>query len=101
ALSSFADRRHYIYDGKEVDHQTHLGFDLASLKGSAVPAGNAGRVVFAGPLGIYGNTVVLDHGLGLFSLYGHLSSTAVGVGTEVARGDMVGNTGDTGLAGGD
>src|SRR5213078_3317284 len=63
-LSGFADRRSYVHDGKTIDQQTHLGFDLASLRGSPVPAANAGRVVFAGPLGIYGNTVVLDHGLG-------------------------------------
>ena len=100
-LSGFADRRRYVYGGKTVDQQTHLGFDLASLRGSAVPAGNPGKVVYAGPLGIYGTTVVLDHGLGLFSLYGHLSAIAVGVGSEVARGTTVGNTGDTGLAAGD
>ncbi len=100
-LSGFADHRTYVYGGKTVDEQTHLGFDLASIRGSAVPAGNRGRVVFAGPLGIYGNTVVLDHGLGLFSLYGHLSTMQVTAGADVARGDMLGNTGDTGLAAGD
>src|SRR5262249_4069024 len=72
-LSGFADRRTYLSGGKPIDHQTHLGFDLASLRGSVVPAGNTGRVAFVGPLGIYGTTVILDHGLGLFSLYGHLS----------------------------
>jgi murein DD-endopeptidase MepM/ murein hydrolase activator NlpD len=100
-LSSFADRRTYLYDGKPIDHQTHLGYDLASLRGSPVPAGNAGRVVFAGPLGIYGNTVILDHGIGLFSLYGHLSQIGVSTGTTVDRGEPVGKTGETGLAGGD
>jgi len=63
-LSGFADRRTYVHDGKTIDEQTHLGFDLASLRGSPVPAANAGRVVFAGALGIYGNAVVIDHGLG-------------------------------------
>jgi murein DD-endopeptidase MepM/ murein hydrolase activator NlpD len=100
-LSGFADRRTYVHDGKPIDRQTHLGFDLASLRGSPVPAGNAGRVVFAGPLGIYGNTVILDHGLGLFSLYGHLSQVGVATGVEVARGEPIGKTGDTGLAAGD
>jgi murein DD-endopeptidase MepM/ murein hydrolase activator NlpD len=66
-----------------------------------VPAANNGRVVFTGALGIYGNTVVLDHGLGLFSLYGHLSEMSVTAGQTVARGDTVGKTGDTGLAAGD
>jgi murein DD-endopeptidase MepM/ murein hydrolase activator NlpD len=100
-LSGFADRRTYLYGGKPIDQQTHLGFDLASLRGSPVPAGNTGRVVFAGPLGIYGNTVILDHGLGLSSLYGHLSEIGVTTGAEVRRGEPIGKTGDTGLAAGD
>src|SRR5213083_1670397 len=100
-LSGFADRRTYVHDGKTIDQQVHLGFDLASLRGSPVPAANAGRVVFAGALGIYGNTVVLDHGLGVFSLYGHLSEVGVKPGAAVGRGDPIGKTGDTGLAAGD
>jgi murein DD-endopeptidase MepM/ murein hydrolase activator NlpD len=100
-LSSFADRRTYTHNGTVIDHQTHLGFDLASLKMAPVPAAAGGRAVFVGPLGIYGTAVILDHGLGLFSLYGHLSSTAVATGAVVARGDTLGKTGETGLAGGD
>lgn len=100
-LSGFADRRTYVHNGTPIDHQTHLGFDLASLRGASIPAGNTGRVAFAGPLGIYGNAVILDHGLGLFSLYGHLSEITVAQGARVARGDPIGKTGDTGLAGGD
>src|SRR5207253_2045099 len=99
-LSGFADRRTYVHDGKTIDQQTHLGFDLASLRGSPVPAANAGRVVFAGALGIYGNAVVIDHGLGVFSLYGHLSEVGVQPGAPVGRGDPIGKTGDTGLAAG-
>ncbi len=97
----FADRRSYFYEGRKVDEQTHLGFDLASLAQSAVEASNRGRVVFADYLGIYGNTVILDHGLGLYSLYAHLSSFAVEPGQTVERGQAVGRTGQTGLAGGD
>jgi murein DD-endopeptidase MepM/ murein hydrolase activator NlpD len=100
-LSGFADRRTYLYRGNPIDHQTHLGFDLASLRGAVIPAGNTGVVAFAGALGIYGNTVILDHGIGLFSLYGHLSEVSVAKGARVARGDPIGKTGDTGLAGGD
>jgi murein DD-endopeptidase MepM/ murein hydrolase activator NlpD len=100
-LSGFADHRSYLYKDKVIDQQTHLGFDLASLRGSPIPAANNGRVVFSGPLGIYGNTVIIDHGLGLFTLYGHLSEMTVAVGATVARGDTIGKTGDTGLAGGD
>lgn len=101
ALSGFADRRTYTHDGTVVDHQTHLGYDIASLKNAVVPAANTGRVVFTGPLGIYGNAVILDHGLGLFSLYGHLSEIAVAEGAQVDRGSAIGKTGETGLAGGD
>ncbi len=100
-LSSFADRRTYKHDDKIIDSQTHLGFDLASLRQSPVIAENTGRVVFADNLGIYGNAVILDHGLGLFSLYGHLSSISVAVGQRVERGDSIGRTGETGLAAGD
>lgn len=100
-LSGFADRRTYVHQGKEIDRQTHLGFDLASLRASPVPAAAAGRVVQAGPLGIYGDTVILDHGFGLFTLYGHLSEIAVKAGDEVTRGQTLGRTGETGLAAGD
>ena len=95
------DRTNYIVDGEKVSESTHYGYDLASLAGSPVTASNAGRVVFAEELGIYGQCVIIDHGLGLFSLYGHLSSIEVAVGDQVAKGQTVGLSGQTGLAGGD
>jgi murein DD-endopeptidase MepM/ murein hydrolase activator NlpD len=79
----------------------HLGYDLASVKHSPVPAANAGVVVHAAPLTIYGNTVVLDHGWGLMTLYAHLSSLAVKEGDTVTKGQELGRTGTTGLAVGD
>ena len=100
-MAGFGDERTYSYRGKEIDKQTHLGVDLASLAQSQVPAANAGRVAFAGSLGIYGEAVILDHGLGLFSLYGHLSRIDVQAGQDVARGAVIGLTGSTGMAGGD
>lgn len=100
-MSSFADRRTYMYMGQEVDRQVHLGFDLASVRQAEVPAANSGVVVLAEYFGIYGNAVVLDHGYGLMSLYGHLSSIAVTTGQSVEAGETVGRTGATGLAGGD
>ncbi len=100
-MSAFADRRTFLYQGKEVDQQFHLGFDLASVQKAPVPAANAGVVVLARYFGIYGNAVVVDHGYGLMSLYAHLSSIEVAVGQEVARGQTLGQTGATGLAGGD
>ncbi|HEX9187978.1 MAG TPA: M23 family metallopeptidase [Vicinamibacteria bacterium] len=100
-MSAFADRRTYLYRGREVDEQTHLGFDLASVARTPVPAANRGVVVLARYFGIYGNTVVLDHGLGLATLYSHLSAIDVEEGATVERGAVVGRTGATGLAGGD
>jgi murein DD-endopeptidase MepM/ murein hydrolase activator NlpD len=99
--SKFADYRTYFYDGKEVDHQVHLGFDLAVTKMIPVKAGNDGKVVFADFLGIYGNCIVIDHGMGVQSLYGHLSSMEVKPGDMVKRGQQIGRSGMTGLAGGD
>jgi murein DD-endopeptidase MepM/ murein hydrolase activator NlpD len=100
-MSSFADRRTYFYSGKEIDRQDHLGFDLAVTRHAPVPASNSGLVVLAKYFGIYGNTVIIDHGYGLMSLYGHLSSIAVAPGQQVKRGENLGQTGETGLAGGD
>ncbi len=100
-MSSFADRRTYVFQGRTVDHQGHLGYDLASIRRAEVPAANDGVVALAGVFGIYGNAVVVDHGFGLQSLYGHLSTIDVKVGQPVTRGETVGRTGATGLAGGD
>ena len=97
----FAEHRTYSFEGRNVDEQVHLGYDLSSTSQSEIPAANDGVVVYAGALGIYGSTVVIDHGLGLFSLYGHLSEIAVEKGAPVARGESIGRTGQTGLAGGD
>jgi hypothetical protein len=100
-MSHFADQRTYVYQGRDVDRQTHLGFDLAATARAPVPAANAGRVVLARYFGIYGNTVILDHGAGLLTLYAHLSSIDAEEGRDVARGAIIGRTGRTGLAGGD
>ena len=99
--SAFADYRTYVYKGKEVDQQVHLGFDLAGLSLDPIPAANAGKVLFADELGIYGNCVIVDHGMGVQSLYAHLSSFGVKAGDTVQKGQEVGRSGMTGLAGGD
>lgn len=99
--AGFADHRTYLYRGKEVDQQVHLGFDLAATARVPVAAANAGKVLHAAWLGIYGNCVIVDHGMGLSSLYGHLSSFAVNVGDMVTKGQALGQSGMTGLAGGD
>ena len=99
--AGYADNRTYYYNGQEVDKQVHLGIDLASTQRAKVEAANRGKVVFAQYLGIYGNMVMLDHGLGVFSLYSHLSGIDVAVGDLVEKGGVIATTGTTGMAGGD
>jgi murein DD-endopeptidase MepM/ murein hydrolase activator NlpD len=99
--AGFAERRTYLYQNREVDQQDHLGFDLAVTRQAPVPAANSGVVILARFFGIYGNAVMIDHGYGLQSIYGHLSSIAVKEGQKVVRGEIIGRTGETGLAGGD
>jgi murein DD-endopeptidase MepM/ murein hydrolase activator NlpD len=99
--AAFADQRTYVYGGTDVDRQTHLGFDLARVVNSPIVAANRGKVLHASPLGIYGNCVIIDHGMGVQSLYGHLSSIAVKVGDMVEKEQELGKSGMTGLAGGD
>ncbi len=101
SMAQFADHRSYYYNGEKIDEQYHMGIDLASLANSPIEAANNGIVVFAERNGIYGLTVVLDHGQGLSSLYGHLSSINVTVGATVKKGDIIAYSGQTGLAGGD
>ena len=101
SMAGFAERRTYIYQGGEIDQQDHLGIDLAQVRQAPVPAANDGVVVLARFFGIYGNAVVIDHGYGLMTIYGHLSSIAAVEGKKVARGEIIGKTGETGLAGGD
>jgi murein DD-endopeptidase MepM/ murein hydrolase activator NlpD len=84
-----------------VDQQYHLGYDLAVTKRYPIEAANNGRVVWAEPLGIYGNTVILDHGLGVYTLYAHLSSMDVKAGDTIQKRAILGRSGSTGLAGGD
>lgn len=98
---AFADRRTYRYQDKDVDTQDHLGFDLARVERTPVNAANDGVVVNAGYFGIYGNCVIIDHGFGIMSLYAHLSSIDVSVDEPVKRGQTLGRTGATGMAGGD
>jgi hypothetical protein len=99
--ASFADHRTYFSKGQEVDHQVHLGFDLAVTARVPIVAANDGKVLHASWLGIYGNCVIIDHGLGVQSLYGHLSSFDVKIGDSVTKGQTIGRSGMTGLAGGD
>ena len=99
--AGFGDHRTYMYQGKAVDQQVHLGVDLAATAAFPVPSANHGRIVFSDDLGIYGRTVIVDHGFFVFSMYSHLSRIQVVKDQMVSKGDVIGFTGRTGLAGGD
>ncbi len=101
ARAGFADHRFFNHQGKLVGESYHLGFDLASVRNADVPAANSGRVIFTGEMGIYGKLIVIDHGLGLMSLYSHLSEIAITPSAVVEKGQIIGKTGSTGLAFGD
>ncbi len=100
-MAAYGTRRTYFYKGKPISKSVHLGYDLASVANAPVEAANTGVIRFAGDIGIYGNTVIIDHGLGLMSLYGHLSMIMVKEGQAVKKGEVIAKTGSTGLAGGD
>jgi len=100
-MALFGDSRTWIYQGKPIGESLHEGVDLASTEHAPIEAANDGIVVFSGSLGIYGNAILIDHGLGLFTLYGHQSINNVKTGQAVKKGDVIGHSGMTGLAGGD
>jgi murein DD-endopeptidase MepM/ murein hydrolase activator NlpD len=99
--SRFAEQRSYFVDGQKISKATHFGYDLASTAGAAIQASNSGLVIYSDDIGIYGNTVIIDHGMDLFTLYAHLSSIRVSAGDRVEKNDTLGLSGATGLAGGD
>ena len=99
--SHFAEKRSYFVDGEKVSQATHYGYDLATTAGAPITASNSGKVVYADDLGIYGGCVLVDHGFDLFTLYGHLSRIDVKPGDMVKKGQAIGLSGATGLAGGD
>ncbi len=99
--ANFADERTYMLNDEPIDQQYHLGYDLAVTKRYPVEAANSGKIVYADELGIYGNTVIIDHGMGITTLYSHLSTIDVNVDDEVKKKQIIGRTGETGLAAGD
>lgn len=98
---AYAEARDYYHNGRLIDHQTHLGTDLASVAQAPILAANPGKVVFSGYFGLYGGCVILDHGLGVQTLYGHMSNVSAQVGQSVIRGEEIGRSGNTGMSGGD
>ena len=100
-MARFGDKRTYLFEGKDVGKSIHGGVDLASIQHAPIQAANSGKVLFTGDIGIYGNTVIIDHGQGLASLYAHMSSIGVQEGQDIAKGAVIGKSGATGFAGGD
>jgi len=102
-VASYGDHRYYYYNKKDniVSESYHVGYDLASNSMADIKSSNAGKVVFAEENGIYGNMPMIDHGMGLFSIYGHCSSLLVSEGDIIKAGTKIAQTGKSGLALGD
>lgn len=97
----FGQKRNYYHDASKIDEAWHLGIDWASVKRADIKTSNSGTVIFNDYLGIYGNTIIIDHGFGIQSLYAHASSSNVNVGENVSKKQKIGNTGTTGAVLGD
>ena len=100
-VARFGDHRKYSYKGAKVSESYHLGLDLASNAMANIKPQNGGDVVYADYNGIYGHMPVVDHGLGLYTLYGHCSSIKVNSGDKVHAHEVIANTGLSGYAMGD
>lgn len=100
-FAGFAERRAYFYDNVQIDEAWHLGMDWASIKHAPVEISNNGKVIFNNYLGIYGNTLIVDHGFGIQSLYAHTSQFHVEKGSQVNAGKVIADTGSTGAVFGD
>lgn len=97
----FGQRRHYYHNGSKIDDAWHLGVDWASIKRADIHTSNSGTVIFNDYLGIYGHTIIVDHGFGIQSLYAHTSASHVNVGDQVQKKQKIANTGTTGAVLGD
>ena len=87
------------YVNRELSSSRHSGIDLAAPSGTPVQAPNSGKVTLAAPgLLSTGNTIVIDHGMGLFTSYYHLNAMNVTAGQSVSKGDIIGTVGSTGFS---
>ena len=100
-FAGFGERRHYTYKGKKIDEAWHLGMDWASVKKAKIYTTNSGKVIFKDYLGIYGDTIIIDHKFGLGTLYAHTSRSVVEVNDNVKAGAYIANTGSSGAVFGD
>ena len=100
-VAQYGERRHYYLDGEKINEAWHLGIDWASVKKAPIRVTNAGKVIFKSYLGLYGNSIIVDHGMGLSTLYAHTSSQTVEVGETVSSNSKIAHTGSTGAVFGD
>jgi len=100
-VAGYGDRRHYFLNDEKINEAWHLGIDWASVKKAPVKSTNEGIVIFKNYLGLYGNSIIIDHGMGLASLYAHTSSQYVDVGEDISLNQKIANTGSTGAVFGD
>jgi len=100
-VAGYGDRRHYYLDGEKINEAWHLGIDWASVKKAPIRTTNEGIVIFKNYLGLYGNSIIIDHGMGLSTLYAHTSSQHVEVGEDVSSNTKIASTGSTGAVFGD
>jgi murein DD-endopeptidase MepM/ murein hydrolase activator NlpD len=99
--AQYADHRTYLLDNEKIDQQIHFGLDIAGLAAMPIRAANDGVVAFADYVGIYGNCILINHGAHVSTLYAHLSQIDVTPGTKVSKEEIIGRSGNTGMAGGD
>ena len=95
--TQFGEKRRYFYQGLDAGSVVSSGVDLLMGRGAKATAVNDGIVVYSGEMGPFGKTVIIDHGFGLYSLYGFLSSSDVSEGDKVLKSEAIGSPGSTGL----
>lgn len=104
-FSDFSEKRDYYFKDEDKPLMTtyHWGYDLSSIKNAKIYSSSEGLVSYVNNdgLGIYGKTIIINHGLGFYSLYSHLSEILVSVGDKVKTDTIIGRTGESGLAFGD
>lgn len=96
--ATFGDQLLYTFNDLDAGQSTHLGVDFSLDRNAEVRAANSGVVIFSDVFGVYGNTIIVDHGFGLYSLYAHLAKNNVSEGTQLQKGEIVGIVGSSGLS---
>ena len=99
--AGFGERRHYFLDNVKIDEAWHLGLDWASIKNDSITISNGGNIIFKEYLGIYGNTIIINHGLGLGTIYAHTTNQFINIGDKVVKNQKIATTGTTGAVLGD